>query len=528
MIKRTASYGISAMVSVVIVLGIIVAVNVISSLYFARADLTEDKRFTVSKPTRDVLAGLEDLVTINVYFSKELPSYVMPLKTRVKDLLDEYKAYSGGNLQVDFIDPDLDPEQKQKMQFMGIPPVQLNVIQKDKAELVTVYLGLAVLYENKKEVIPVIKATENLEYQLTSCISKITMKEIKTVGLLLLSDGMDIEKDFSMLRDELKGQYDVKELDLSAGERDFRDVDTMLVLGTKELSDYESFLIDQAIMKGTNVIFLADMIQREPGKLLATPKRTNLIDIIAKYGLDIGENLVLDRHSAMASFSSGFMSFSLPYPFWIKVAKDGLSQTNPAVSQLSSAIFPWTSSVQTAANGNPNIKFDVLAKSSERSWLQTGRYDLNPQQKFVKSSTSSHDLAIEATGVFKSVFAGQEAPKPPTDPKRRTPEKAQEVLQESPPETKIVVIGGSFLVNNEFLNRYRANLLFVQNLIDVMTLGQGLVGIRARGMDERPLDEVSEGTKSWAKYGNMIGIPILVILFGLVRYYLRRRMRGAL
>ena len=527
MVKRAASYGASVFISALIILCILIVVNYLSSLYFTRADLTEDKEFTISDPTKTVLAALEDLVTIQLYFSKELPTYVMPLRTQVEDLLDEYEAYSGGNLQVEYIDPEGDPELKQKMQFMGIPPVQLNVIQKDKAEIVTVYLGLAILYENKKEVIPVIQSTGNLEYQLTSGISKVTISEVKSVGLLPLSEGMTVEEGFSQLKEALQKLYDVKDIDLNSP-RGLDKVDTLLILGSKELSDWEKFQIDQAVMGGANAIFMTDMIVRERGKLGASPAKSNVNDLLENYGFRVNENLVLDRSCEMAAFSSGrFMQFRLPYPFWVKVGPRGLSENSPAVKQLSSVIFPWTSSVDVIAGEDSAVKYDALARSSEASWLQTGEYDLSPQQKFARTASGSYELAVQGSGVFESLFAGQEAPKPDDKEAAKYARKDQKVVEESQP-TKIVVMGGSFLINDEFLSRYRKNDLFVQNLIDVMTLGQGLVDIRTRGAAERALEEVSEGGKAWIKFGNMLGIPALVAIFGLARYFVRKKRKRAL
>lgn len=527
MVRRTASYGASVLVSILLVLAIVVFANFISSLYFTRADLTQDKMYTVSDPTKAVLKGLEDLVTIQLYFSKDLPSYVAPLRTSIKDLLSEYKAYSGGNVQVETIDPADDPELQQKMQFMGIPPVQLNVIERDKAEVVTVYMGLAVLYENKKEVIPVIQSTQNLEYQLTSAISKVTMKEVKTVGLLALSEDRPVEGSFSGLKEALEKQYDVRDIDFTRGARDLKSVDTLIVFGSRQLSDWEEFQIDQAVMRGANVIFLTDMVKREKGKLDAKAAETNINDLLENYGVRVNQNLVLDRSAGMAAFSSGFMSFSLPYNFWVKVGSKGLSEDNAAVKQLSSVIFPWTSSVEALPDRNPDASFEVLAKSSDASWLQAGQFDLSPQQRTEPSAFKSHNLAIEASGKFKSLFAGREAPKPEDEASARFAGKDQEVIEESP-VTKIVVIGGSFLVDDEFLNRYRKNDLFVQNLVDVLTLGKGLVGIRSRGATERPIEEVSESAKSWIKYGNTFGIPFLVAAFGLTRFYWRKKRKRAL
>ncbi len=527
MVKRTASYGATVLTSALITLCILVVVNYLSSLYFTRADLTQDKEFTIADPTKTVLAGLEDLVTIQVCFSKELPTYVAPLRTQVEDLLDEYKAYSGGNLQVEYIDPADDPQLKQRMQFMGIPPVRLNVIERDKAEIVTVYLGLAILYENKKEVIPVIRGTENLEYQLTSGISKVTTSEVKSVGLLPLSEDMSVQGDFSRLKDALQKLYDVKDIDLNSP-RGLDKVDTLVVLGAKELSDWEKFQIDQAIMGGANAIFMTDVIARERGQLGASPAESNVNDLLGAYGLRVNENLVLDRVCAMAAFSSGrFMQFQLPYHFWVKVGPEGLSEDSPAVRQLSAVVFPWTSSVDVIAEEDSGVKYDVLARSSEASWLQTEKFDLSPQQKFTRTAGGSYELAIEGTGTFKSLFAGQQAPKPDNEEAARRARKDQEVVPESQP-TRIVVMGGSFLVNDEFLSRYRQNDLFVENLIDVMTLGKGLVGIRTRGTAERPLEEVSEGSKAWIKFGNMLGIPVLVAIFGLSRYFVRKKKKRAL
>jgi len=524
--RRAAAYGANVIASVIIVLAIFVVVNFISSLYFARADLTEDKEFTVSDATKQILSGLEDLVTIKVYFSKKLPPYLMNMRRRVNDLLEEYKAYSGGKVQFEFIDPADDPSLKQKMQFMGIPPVQLNVIEKDKAQVMTAYLGIAILYENKREVIPVVRNTENLEYQLTSGISKVTMKEVKTVGLLCLGDNFRAEENFTRLRQALEKQYDVRDVSIEDGRRISKTIDTLIVLGAKELSDWEKFQIDQAIMRGARVIFMVDMVEREKGKLLARPAKTNLNELVEQYGIRVNKNLVLDKRAATASFSSGFMAFMLPYPFWIKVGRDGLSRDNPAVNQLSYCIFPWTSSVDVLNNDNSQIKYDVLARSSQASWVQTGRFDLSPQQQFVRSSAKSYDLAVEAAGKFKSAFAGKEAPKPEGKASRWA-NKDEKVKEESP-ETKIVVIGGSSMVNDEFLTRYRKNDLFLLNLVDVLTLGRGLVGIRTRGVRDRPLEQLSEHMKATIKYLNTIGVPFLVVAFGLIRFYVRRKTKRAL
>ena len=121
-------------------------------------------------------------MTINAYFSRE-PARVAQIRRDVRDVLDEYRAISN-KLQIDFIDPGDDEAEKNKLRFMGIPEVQMNVIEKDKAQVANVYMGLAVIYEDKKEILPVVQNTFTLEYDLTSAILKVTRTEIKTIGFL--------------------------------------------------------------------------------------------------------------------------------------------------------------------------------------------------------------------------------------------------------------------------------------------------------------------------------------------------------
>ena len=101
--------------------GILVIINAFSSNHFIRLDLTEDKRYTVSKSTKKVLSELDDIVNIKVYLSKDLPPYVVMLTDQIKDILEEYKIYSDGNLDIEYIDPSGDPLIQQKLRFMGIP-----------------------------------------------------------------------------------------------------------------------------------------------------------------------------------------------------------------------------------------------------------------------------------------------------------------------------------------------------------------------------------------------------------------------
>lgn len=181
---RSRNYRSGALFEIIIVIAIIALVNLLSLRFFGRADLTDGNIFSVSESTRDVVRDLDDIVNIKVYFSKKLPPYLTTLTRQVRDVLDEYRAYAGGNLVVDFEDPAADPETEQRVRSLGVPPVQLNIIEKDKAEVLNAYLGIAILFEDRHEVIPIVQNAANLEYELTSAIVMVASKEQKTVGFL--------------------------------------------------------------------------------------------------------------------------------------------------------------------------------------------------------------------------------------------------------------------------------------------------------------------------------------------------------
>ncbi|MGA1842024.1 MAG: GldG family protein [bacterium] len=520
---KKIGYGTHLFIYVLVVLAILAAINYISRSAFRRVDLTENRIYSISKATKDVLKGLDDVVSIKAYFSKELPSHLVILKDQVRDILDEYSAYARANLSVEFIDPEDDPELSQRMQFVGIPKVQANIFQKDKVEVVNVYLGMSIMFEDRKEVIPVIQDVRNLEYDLTSAILKVTKKEPEVIGFVSWKKniGRSQQDIHSRIQMALQKQYEVQNINLSQGKSVLENIDTLVILGPEKITDTEKYLLDQYLMRGGNGIFLVDMVNLQEGRQLAAEKvTTNINDMLAYYGVKLEPDLVLDRSSSMAAFSGGFFHFQVPYPFWPKVTKEGFDESNPMVSKLESITLPWTSSVevQDKVIEEKGLQKTILAKTTPHGWTQKGRFDLNPQQRFNFKSTDFQQipLAVMVSGFFESFYANREAPK-----------KDEEKLTKSAQETHIVVVGNSRFIQDDFLGRFPENAAFFLNIVDWLTMGDALIGIRTREKTERPLPELSDEKKALIRYINIFGVSVLVILFGLIKFILRRRKRFA-
>lgn len=539
MAAKTLKYGGNTLAFIFVVFGIVSLINFLSSHRFIRADLTADKRYTISQSTKKVLKRLDDIVTIDAYFSRQ-PARIAQLRQSVRDMLEEYRAFSK-NLQINFIDPATgDEAQKQQLRFIGIPEMQINVIEKDKAEIANVYMGIAILYADKKEVLPVVQTTANLEYDLTSAILKVTSKEIKTIGFLTGHDELDVfGQAFGPLRQELSKQYDVRKVPIEADKAIDADVATLVVAGPKkELTEREKYEIDQFIMRGGRALFLVDPVLIQYEGLNVSSLTTGLNDLLEHYGVKLNDNLVLDVSMDQLTYSQGFMTVTTGYAYFIKVLKqyqyrtgetsDGLSKDSIITNQLESLTFPWAGSLELIPNVDAPVEAIALAKTSRGGWTAQSPYNISPTNRQFQPPTSvqqAHTVAISLSGVFKSFYAGKAIPpaesSEPDEVVTAKPAEEERTTKTDSETTQIVVVG-----NSQFLQQGRRDgQLFFLNTVDWLTLGEELINIRSHGVTNRPLKEVSESEKFFLKFISIAGVPILVVAFGLVRFFLRRRAK---
>lgn len=528
---RTVSYGTGALVTTVLVAGILVIVNAFSYRHFTRVDLTENKRFTISESTREVLAGLDDVVNIQVYLSEKLPPYMVTITDQIKDILEEYQVYGRGSIAVEYSDPGDDPATQQKLRFMGIPQLRLNIIEKDQAAVANVYMGLAVLYGDNKEIIPALTDLETFEYELTSKIVRITSETVQTVGFLAGHGEPSIAGELATVNNLLKEQYYTKTVQTGGGEKIPADIAALVVAGPRDMTERDLFEIDQYLMSGGKVLFLLDAIdvQQQRG-MQATPLKTPALDLLAHYGVTVQPELVLDQLNANASFQSGMFNIFVPYPFWVRAVRQNLEADHPIVSGLESLVLPWVSPLKVDTEKLGENELTVLARSSQYSWVQKGYFDLNPRQDFYPGSGQPQPqvLAIAVQGTFKSYFAGKAVPPVEKDDKAADAAPAgdadRSVIPESP-ETRIIVAGTSRFITGNFPEQFEGNRTFFQNAVDWFVIGDQLMGIRSREAGERPLQIVSDDVKAIVRALNLLAVPLLLALFGIVQYLARRRRK---
>jgi gliding-associated putative ABC transporter substrate-binding component GldG len=310
---NTKSQRTQTLFRVGITLAILVLLNIISVRIFGRLDTTKNNLFTLSDASRQFMRNLDDRVTIKAYFTEDLPSPYNMNRRAVLDQLNEYKAYSKGNLQFEFIDPTGE-KGEQDAQQQGIQPVQVQVVKEDKFEVKRAYMGMVILYGDKKEVLPVVQNTSTLEYDITSTVKRLTSTTQKKIGFLT-GHGEPPLSELSRVQGLLSKQYQVTTVEVSKVEKVSSDIAALIIMAPNQrFSESDKYKIDQYIMSGGKVAFLLNKVEANLQQRFGKATELNIEDLLENYGLRINPDLVRDSRCASVSIVQYPVAGSFPVP----------------------------------------------------------------------------------------------------------------------------------------------------------------------------------------------------------------------
>lgn len=501
-------YQLNNRAQIIIILVLIVVLNVVSSFFYQRLDLTAEKQYSLSPTSKKIVSELDDLVTIKAFITKDLPGRLVPLRQQITDLLSEYNNYSQQKIKIIYQDPADNATIEQEASSLGIPPVQFSQVEQDKYQVANGYFGIAVLYGEKREVLPVVQDATTLEYDLTSAIKRVRSEQKAVVGVYLGNGGKEVAQGqgYDQALKYLTKQYDVLPVDLTS-ESIPKEIKTLVVIAGENVFNNDQLKkIDQFLMQGNSLLLMAGNVAVSP-QLQAKAQSSGLEKLAERYGIKIEQNLVLDASNEMASFNTGYTQFIIPYPFFVKAINAGMNKDSVLVNKLQSITFPWISSLSIQESDTESNKTFYLVKSSSKSWLQTGEYSLHPQQITPPTATDLQPsiLAAAKFGAFDSFFSQEQNVTKKTD------------------KARLVVVGNSSFISDMFISRNPSNMVFFSNLVDGLTEDLDLISIRAKNIEERPIKELDNGWRQTIKYLNIFLPSLILAIFGFIRLYVRRR-----
>ena len=504
-----------------ITLAILVLLNLISVRIFGRMDLTKNKLYTLSEASKQFMRNLDDRVTIKAYFTEDLPSPYNMNRREVLDELNDYKAYSRGNLQFEFIDP-AGEKAEQEAQQQGVQPVQVQVVKEDKFEVKRAYMGMVILYADKKEVLPVIQNTSTLEYDISSTIKRLTSKSQKKIGFLT-GQGEPNLSELNRVQQLLSKQYQVTTVDVSKGKPVPTDINALIVMApTQRFSEPDKYQIDQYVMTGGKVAFLINKVDANLQQRFGRTTEVNIEDLLENYGLRINPDLVRDSRCASVSIVQQQFGFNIqsqvPFPY-LPIASD-FNKDNMMVKDLQGIVLFFASSIDTANLAAKNLQGEILMRSSKESGRQTGFFMFDPLQRYQREDFSEKGIPLAAVvyGQFKSLYAGKPLPGD-TSAGAQQPDSSR-FIQMSP-AGRIVLVGDGDFARDQYLGN-KDNLTFFANMVDYLVDDAGLITIRSKDVSMPQLEQVSDGTKKMLKYGNLAFPPLLILGYGLFRWRVRK------
>jgi ABC-type uncharacterized transport system involved in gliding motility auxiliary subunit len=477
---------------------VVVVVNLLGGYIGGRLDLTPGHAYTLSPATRALVRNAGDIVTLELFASRELPPEISLLKRDVDDMLRDLRAAGRGNVRIIERDPADDQQAKDAAQAAGIPPIQFNVIGQSQLQIRQGYMGLAIRYANAQEAIPVIQRTDDLEYRIASAIRSMTRTAKPVVGLVVDPSAAAMgQRTYQGLRGELAKAYDVRSVSLAQDSEPTRDVRALVLVGSPDsLPAGEAERLRTYLAGGGAALVMAGGMAIDPQQpYFATPRPVAWDAVLRNYGVTIRPDMVYDLlANESVALPTQYGRLLTQYPLWVRAAGTGRSVVNEEIASL---FLPWTSSIDTTGARAGTVT--PLFVSSRAGGISATETLLDPQRQFATDSLAPRLLAV-LVNPLNPLVSGDTAG----------------------PRGRLVVVGNEEFASDRQARSVPENLTFVLNAVDWLAQDEGLIAIRSKDRRPPPL-ALSEGKRGAVKYANVVGMPLLVGLAGLARLVGRRR-----
>jgi ABC-2 type transport system permease protein len=559
--KTTSSKQLS-IAQLLIALVIIVLLNIAGSFVFHRFDLTSEKRYSLSPATKDLLKSLDDVVLVKVYLEGEFPAGFKRLRNETKEMLDEFRAYAGDNVQYEFINPSESTDEKVRNQVYqhllkeGLQPTNLTVKEESGKSEKIIFPGAIFSYKGRNASVQLLKSRlgvgpeemlnssiQQLEYEFSNSIRKLS-KPLKLKIAFIQGHGELDQLHTTDIAKALIEYYSIKTVRLDENIHALETYDAAIIAKPDSaFSEKDKFIIDQFLMRGGKIMWFIDPVyadmdslQNKLGMTFGISNPINLDDMLFKYGVRLNDNLVQDLQAAPIPVVTGY-SGNQPqqslFP-WYYMPLIVPENVHPIVNNLNAIKFEFASTIDTI--GNAGVKKTILLRTSKYTKLLNApvRISLGIVQQEPKQEQFNkrfEPVAVLLEGNFESVFKNRIPPSIANSSELK-------FKSESKPTKMIVVSDGDVIKNavskstgkvyplgfDRYTNQMYGNTNFILNSMNYLTDNSGLISIRSRELTLRLMDKEALKTQKtfWQIFNTLLPV-VLIVLYGLIQYWLRKR-----
>ncbi|MDO4880505.1 MAG: gliding motility-associated ABC transporter substrate-binding protein GldG [Capnocytophaga sp.] len=543
----------------VVTIIILSGIMVLSRFFYTRFDLTQDKRYTLSKTTLDVLQSIDNPILIQVLMKDNIPAEYKRLQNETLQLLEEYRA-KNRNIQFQFINPLADTENPEKeiqqLRYEGFIPLQIAISKEGKTSYEYIFPWAVISQGEKIEQVALLRnklgasdqekvqfSVQNLENSITDGIYKLVLKKQKNIAFLRSNGTLsDIEMyDFLSLENQY---YNIAPFSLDSVAVNPNKILTqlsdfqLLIIPkpTKKFTDEQKQVLDQYIMNGGRVLWLLDQVNislsdiyENNGTAMAMPLDLNLGDMLFKYGVRVNLDLLSDQYctNIVVANGSGSQSQYIPLP-WIYNPLL-LSKNNHLINNnLDGVRLQFANSIDTLAN---SVKKSVLLSSSPLSMLEgTPReiqLDISNKIEEMKDNLKGQvPVAVLLEGIFTSMYKNRVKPLQLSE------------NQEESKATKMIIISDGDVIRNDinrneplelgydkWTNNFYDNKIFLQNCVNYLLDDVSFLQLRNKKVALAFLDKkkIKEDQKQWQLLSFLVPLLGLLFLGGIVQIFYKKQ-----
>lgn len=523
--------------AVAVVLVIVGAANVLVGNLNLRADLTEEKLYTLSAGTREVLGKLEAPVTLKFFFNgsePQVPPGIKLFARSVEDLLREYEISGKGRIVVEKHDPKPDSDAADWARRYGIEPQSPGMYGPE------IYLGLVAVKGDAEAALPVLNPQEDakLEYDITRMISRVANPKKPVVGLMTQLPVMGApQMPFGpqpqqggqpwFAFGDLQRDCDVRTVADTAEKID-DDIDALILVHPQNLSDAALFAIDQFVLRGGKLLAFLDPLclvedRGNPMGMQMGGGGSNLDKLTSAWGVTFQSDRVLADLEAVTPVR-GRDGRPVENPTWLSLRHGNMNEKDNLVAQLESMMMPCAGAFRVEPQAG--VEVSTLMSTSESAGLvdsMAAKFGAEGLTRGLKIGMRREPLALRISGKLKSAFpegkpkaaeeekkddaAGDQKDEAKKDEAKKDEAKKDEgpaALKESKGQGMVILVGDVDFLYDAFCLRevnipgfgqvgmepWNDNLSFFFNTIEQILGNPSLAGIRTRGKTDRPFDEV--------------------------------------
>lgn len=497
-----------------------IAVNIVSNqtLTAWRLDVTENRLFTLSQGTKNILDDLEEPITLRYYFSAKLFAGIPSLQTygvRVRDLIEEYVAKSHGRLKLTVIDPEPFSEAEDQAVAYGIRQLPMT----ETGDMG--YFGLVgTNTTDDEQAIAFFQPNreESLEYDLTKLVYNLAHPKKRVIGVLsglpIFGGGMDPTTGGASgpwtIVTLLKEVYDVREVRREASSGIDKDIDTLLVVHPKDLPEPTQYAIDQFVLGGGKAMVFVDPLA-EADEAAPDPEKPGLMpshasglpNLLKAWGLKLVEEKVVgDLEAAIrVSYTGNRGPQEIEYIPWMRIEERNLNRDDFVTNQLKQINMGSVGELQAAEGATtqitPLIKTGPQTATIEAESVLFVRDPRGLLEGF-KPEGKERLLAVRVAGAVKSAFPNGRPPEKEGDAKD------PDFLAESRGPVNLIVVADTDVLTDRFwvqVQNYLGvrvptpvadNADFLINALDNLGGNDDLISLRSRGKSSRPFTVVQQ------------------------------------